>query len=208
MEKNSFEIAYINRLPVVKQTDINMPIIWKLKSAIGQKILQLGNIFWVQSSSLFDFMLIPVIIVFQRNFNCYIWLFFLLSYMFVQYFCNWRSAEIILSCGLGQYFESTVVWTMVWNSCGQWSDTCLIRDHFSLELVWSEAASSTQWSSSAHSSDQRSFGLGRSDHRSHLSRTVWSEITLVWDGLIRILFERAVNVGNFWMAKLAKFVSS
>ena len=33
------------------------------------------------------------------------------------------------------HFGRTLVWTMVWNSSGQWSDTCLIRGHLSPELV-------------------------------------------------------------------------
>ena len=77
------------------------------------------------------------------------------------------------------YFERTLVWTMVWNSSGQWSGTCLIRGHFGLELAWSEAASSALRAHNdlrAHSRLIRGhFDLGRSDQRSHLSGTVWSE---------------------------------
>ena len=80
---------------------------------------------------------------------------------------------------LGLYFERTLVWTMVGNSSGQWSGTCLIRGHFGLELVWSEAASSALRAHNdlrAHTRLIRGqFGLGRSDQRSHLSGTVWSE---------------------------------
>ena len=98
-----------------------------------------------------------------------------LSCMFVRYFRYWRSAEIIHAYVLGQYFERTLVWTMVWNSSGQWSRTCLTRGHFGLELVWSEAASSAQRALSAHSSDQSSLRSG----------TVWSEVissaTSTWD---------------------------
>ena len=65
----------------------------------------------------------------------------------------------------------------------------LIRVHFGLELAWSEAASSALRAHNdlrAHSRRIRGhFGLGRSDQRSHLSGTVWSEVPLVWDGLIR-----------------------
>ena len=46
---------------------------------------------------------------------------------------------------------------------GQWSGTCQIRGH---------------------------FVLGRSDQRSLWSGTVWSEVTFVWDGLIRGSFKR------------------
>ena len=66
------------------------------------------------------------------------------------------------------YFECTLVWTMVWNSSGQWSGTCLIG----VTSVW-------------NSPDQRRL-------RAHFERTmiferilVWSEVTSVWDGLIR-----------------------
>ena len=86
------------------------------------------------------------------------------------------------------YFERTLVWTMVWNSSGQWSGTCLIRGHFGLELAWSEAASSALRAHNdlrAHSRLIRGhFGLGWSDQRSHLSGTVWSEaissVTSTW----------------------------
>ena len=77
------------------------------------------------------------------------------------------------------YFEHTLVWTMVWNSYGQFSGTCLIRGHFGLELAWSEAVLSALWAHNdprAHSPLIRGhFGPGRSDQRSHLSGTVWSE---------------------------------
>ena len=61
--------------------------------------------------------------------------------MFEQYLRYWRSTEIIHAYGLGQYFERTLVWILVWNSSGQLSDSCLIRGHFCLELVCSEVAS-------------------------------------------------------------------
>ena len=80
-------------------------------------------------------------------------------------------------------FERTLVWDKisgVWNSSGQRSGTCLIRGHFGLELVWSEAASSALRAHNdlrAHTRLIRGhFGLGRSDQRSHLSGTVWSEV--------------------------------
>ena len=71
---------------------------------------------------------------------------------------------------------------MVWNLSDQGSlrsGTRLIRGGF-------ERTSSAQWSSSAFSSDQRSLRSG----------TVWSEVPLVWDGLIRGDFERDLNLGR------------
>ena len=61
----------------------------------------------------------------QRSLYWYIFLFYLLSYMFGKNFCNWISAEFVHSYGLGQHFERTLVWTMVWNSSRQWSGNCL-----------------------------------------------------------------------------------
>ena len=71
---------------------------------------------------------------------------------------------------------------MVWKLSDQGSlrsGTRLIRGGF-------ERTSSAQWSSSAFSSDQRSLRSG----------TVWSEVPLVWDGLIRGDFERDLNLGT------------
>ena len=70
---------------------------------------------------------------------------------------------------------------MVWNLSDQGSfrsGTRLVRGGF-------ERTSSAQWSSSAYSSDQRSLWSG----------TVWSEVPIVWDGLIRGDFERDLNLG-------------
>ena len=75
-----------------------------------------------------------------------------------------------------------LVWTMVWNLSDQGSlrsGTRLIRGGF-------ERTSSAKRSSSAHSYDQRSLRSG----------TVWSEVTLVLDGLIRDNFERDLNLGS------------
>ena len=99
-------------------------------------------------------------------------------------------SEVILTAlQSGTIFWAHLVWTLVWNSSGQWSGTCLIRGHVGLELVWSEAASSALRAHNdlrVHTRLIRGhFGLGRSDQRSHLSGTVWSEVPLVWDGLIR-----------------------
>ena len=74
-----------------------------------------------------------------------------------------------------------LIWTMVWNLSDQ--------GHFGLELDWSEAASSALRAHNdlrAHSSDQWSLWSG----------TVWSEVPLVWDGLIRGNFERDLKLGN------------
>ena len=115
-------------------------------------------------------------------FHWNILLFYVLTCMLVQYFRCWRPTKIIHEYDLGQYFERTLVWTMVWNSSGHWSGTCLISSHFGLELVWSEAASSAlraHYDLPAHTRLIKGhFGLGRSDQRSHLSGTVWSEAIL------------------------------
>ena len=102
------------------------------------------------------------------------------------------------------YFERTLVWTMVWNSSGQWSGTCLIRGHFGLELAWSEAASSALRAHNdlrAHSRLIRGhYRLGRSDQRSHLSGTVWSEAissatsTWVFYSCIRCWFAKSEKI--------------
>ena len=94
---------------------------------------------------------------------------------------------------------------MVWNSSGQWSGTCLIRGHFGLELLWSEATSSALRAHNdlrAHTRLIRGhFGLGRSDQRSHLSGTVWSEVissaTSTW-GIISFNWNRERVVMYFY----------
>ena len=100
------------------------------------------------------------------------------------------------------YFERTLVWTMVWYSSGQWSGTCLIRGHFGLELAWSEAASSALRAHNdlrAHSRLIRGhFGLGRSDQRSHLSGTVWSEAISSATSTWVLLPLGSANNSHFW----------
>ena len=101
-----------------------------------------------------------------------------------------RPAPWNLGPGSGRIFRAhfslynglELVGTMVWNLSDQGSlrsGTRLIRGGF-------KRTSSALRSSSAHSSDQRSLRPG----------TVWSEVTLVWDGLIRDNFERDLNLGN------------
>ena len=105
------------------------------------------------------------------------------------------------------YFERILVYTEA-TSSALLSDQrlfrahfCLIRGDFERTLVWSYAIlsalqsdqklfralqSSAQRSSSAHSSDQWSLRSG----------TAWSEVPLVWGGLIRGDFERDLNLGR------------
>ena len=103
--------------------------------------------------------------------------------------------KIILARLANGLENGALVWKMVCNSSGQWFDTCLIKGQFGLELVWPEAASSALRVNNELRAPliRGHFGLGRSDQRSHLSGTVWSEATSsetsTWLRLISLRFD-------------------